>query len=317
MTSPIRRSTRVRSGRPTRSRRRAPLSNAFDTIIKRAKASALREKRASDKQKYAEINHLVFYKFMQLPLELREKIYFFAMEEPGSPRDLRLLRSPPLASVNKQVREESLYVFLTQCVFCITLDKVISPPDAVYIKREGYKSLNMLVEKIPLSRWTAAGSESFFPNIEISIPDPCRHTWSIHLRAQKGRLIIDYDISCKTGRAVRRHKGPDKGLRKWIRHAVDTMQGLSRERTRFITNLLKEVFNPDGSSHYVVADYPPNDYFRGFRLDELDGVTRALHMYGGLDPVCLPMFNQDITRWSPINYYYHPSIREEDLNSSQ
>lgn len=107
--------------RATRASGRANLSGSMEDIIRNAKTTAMSEKRAFREQKYQSERIPKFHSFMKLPLELRAHIYFLAMEDADSPRSLVTLRAPTLALVSKQVQEEAMPVFLSQCTFYLNI----------------------------------------------------------------------------------------------------------------------------------------------------------------------------------------------------
>ncbi|KAJ3575594.1 hypothetical protein NPX13_g3981 [Xylaria arbuscula] len=87
--------------RATRASGRAALSGSIEDVIKEAKTSALREKRAFREKKYDGEWTPQFHPFLRLPRQLRARIYFLAMEDAGSPRQLSTLGAPSLALVSK------------------------------------------------------------------------------------------------------------------------------------------------------------------------------------------------------------------------
>ncbi|KAI0551567.1 hypothetical protein F4679DRAFT_538399 [Xylaria curta] len=107
--------------RTTRASGRANLSGSMQDVIRDAKTTAMHEKRAFREQKYQSEQIPKFHSFMKLPLELRTRIYFLAMEDADSPRPLATLRAPTLALVSKQVQEEAMPVFLSRCTFYLDI----------------------------------------------------------------------------------------------------------------------------------------------------------------------------------------------------
>ncbi|TRX88439.1 hypothetical protein FHL15_010629 [Xylaria flabelliformis] len=212
--------------RATRASGRANLSGSMQDVIRDAKTTAMYERRAFREQKSQSERIPKFHSFMKLPLELRAHIYFLAMEDADSPRPLATLRAPTLALVSKQVQEEAMPVFLSQCTFYLevlskyndvdllgkkaangTLWPLVSEyprsccAEEVALQSGGCKPLSKRT-KSRLQKMQGNSKEWFFPHVELHIrpteccewaPDPQVLTLVLSLHACRGRLLLDYE----------------------------------------------------------------------------------------------------------------------------
>ncbi|KAI1347687.1 hypothetical protein F5Y01DRAFT_294546 [Xylaria sp. FL0043] len=212
----------------TRSSGRANLAVWIEDVIREAKTTALHEKRAFREQKYDSERLPKFHAFMRLPPELRARIYFFAMEDADSPRYLPTLRAPTLALVSKQVQEEAVHVFLSQCTFYLSVPS--NHAEIAILDDEALNgSLGPLYPKSPgrlwcfeeaafhsgrcdplskqtrlwLQKMQTDSEELYFPNVELHITstefswahyrrDDHHETSVLSLRTRSGRLLLDY-----------------------------------------------------------------------------------------------------------------------------
>ncbi|KAI1275135.1 hypothetical protein F5Y07DRAFT_371303 [Xylaria sp. FL0933] len=214
--------------RSTRASSRANLSVRIEDVIREAKTTALHEKRASREQKYKNERLPKFHAFTRLPPELRDRIYFFAMEDADSPRYLPTLRAPTLALVSKQVQEEAVHVFLSQCTFYLSFysnhayiailddeasNGTLGPPypnspggfgcsEGAALHSGRCESLSKQT-RLWLQKMQTDSEELYFPNVELHITST-EYNWDhychgyhhqcsvLSLRTRSGRLLLDY-----------------------------------------------------------------------------------------------------------------------------
>ncbi|KAI8631535.1 hypothetical protein F5Y19DRAFT_398614 [Xylariaceae sp. FL1651] len=233
MSSQNRRITRANARASARSDDHVTLSDTMEAVIQHAQAVAHLPYR---EQKYAAVDCPKFHYFLRLPIELRELIYFFAMEEPGSPRNVATMQWPTLALVSKQVRYEALRVFPAKCSFYVKAgevwdkDVIVGYADGGRIRlgsedvlkrwrcaRPSEKrevSFSGFCEPLDRSENHQLGKQSmeasmedwtpFLANIEIRILrrlgilyNPSE--WSrLSLRAHKGALTVEYEGPAST-----------------------------------------------------------------------------------------------------------------------
>ena len=60
------------------------------------------------------------FRLLELPAEMRNRIYSHALCTNGEPLELAQLRSPALIAVNKQVRQESMPIFFAETTFIVS-----------------------------------------------------------------------------------------------------------------------------------------------------------------------------------------------------
>ncbi|KAI0530205.1 hypothetical protein GGR58DRAFT_524895 [Xylaria digitata] len=151
------------------------------------------EKRAFRAQKYQSERIPKFHSFMKLPLELRARIYFLAMEDADSPRHLVTLRAPTLALLDEKAADGTLGPLWpksprTCCVEGAALQSGRCEPLS--------KRTRSWLQKIQ-----GDSEELFFPYVEMHItPSRCcgghRNRRGpilvLSLRACGGRLLLDY-----------------------------------------------------------------------------------------------------------------------------
>ena len=95
-----------------------PLPDKFEDVMALTKRIALEPNSLEKEHDLTMPKHRKLCNFMDLPLELREEVYYWAMQLDGNkPRDLVNLRQPVLALVSVQIREEALRVFVKRLPF--------------------------------------------------------------------------------------------------------------------------------------------------------------------------------------------------------
>ncbi|KAK5740826.1 hypothetical protein LTR17_004416 [Elasticomyces elasticus] len=94
------------------------LTEKIEDMEARIQTEVLDERRNNQQLKYASTT--CKFTIFDLVPELRERIYYYAMET-GQPRPLMGLKAPTLALVSKQVRAEVLSVFFGKCGFMVEI----------------------------------------------------------------------------------------------------------------------------------------------------------------------------------------------------
>ncbi|KAK5742829.1 hypothetical protein LTR17_003077 [Elasticomyces elasticus] len=94
------------------------LTEKIEDMEARIQAEVLNEKRNAQRLKYASTT--CKFTIFDLVPELRERIYYYAMET-EQPRPILGLKAPALALVSKQVRAEVLPVFFGKCRFMVEI----------------------------------------------------------------------------------------------------------------------------------------------------------------------------------------------------
>ncbi|KAK3636657.1 hypothetical protein LTR56_000850 [Elasticomyces elasticus] len=94
------------------------LTEKIEDMEARIQAEVLNEKRRAQQVKYASTT--CKFTIFDLVPELRERIYYYAMET-EQPQPLMGLKAPALALVSKQVRAEVLPVFFGKCRFMVEI----------------------------------------------------------------------------------------------------------------------------------------------------------------------------------------------------
>ncbi|KXT08398.1 hypothetical protein AC579_7310 [Pseudocercospora musae] len=184
----------------------------FEEWYKRLKTkSAAREIAAKSKS----------FCFIDLPAELRNRVYAFAFQNEkrfGEQRSLALLATPAVTRVSKQIRQETLPLFFATTSFRLDVASYLAPNPGGrtghYTSRARYQNSGKLHIKQEVKKAIrCAGDKALIRNIEFYVCnardwrardrirgiDPSFVVFTAKIKVEKGNLMLDVSLNSSSG----------------------------------------------------------------------------------------------------------------------